>query len=303
MTVRANSDTTGLSSQGKREGFSLAPGLYLVATPIGNLGDITVRALEVLRYCDLIACEDTRVSRKLLSHYGISTALISYHDHNAQRVRPQIAQRIEAGGSVALISDAGSPLISDPGHKLVADLVVAGCAITSVPGPAAPIAALQLSGLPSDRFLFAGFLPSRSAARKTVLADLSAVPSTLIFFESVGRLAASLSDVAAVLGDRPAAVARELTKRYEEVQRGSLSELAAKYEALPTQKGEVVLLVGPPDETQRADEAEIDAVLTKLLANLRTRDAADTAAASLGIPRKLAYARALALKSKDGFSE
>ena len=205
------------------------PGLYLTAVPIGNARDITLRALDMLAAVDAIACEDTRVTGKLLGLYGISGSLISYHDHNADKMRPAILKRIAQGQSVALVSDAGTPLISDPGYKLVRAAQDQGLTVTCLPGASAPLAGLLLSGLPSDRFLFAGFAPSRSAARRAFFASLSPVQATLVFFESAKRLPASLADLAATLGDREAAVTRELTKRFEEARRGTLASLAEHY--------------------------------------------------------------------------
>ncbi len=202
------------------------PGLYVTATPIGNLSDMTYRAVEILKNCDLVLCEDTRQTAKLMQAYGIDTPRAPYHEHNAAKVRPGIIRKLQEGAAIALVSDAGTPLISDPGYKLVREAIAAGHRVTTLPGPSAPLAALVLSGLPSDRFLFAGFLPPKSAGRRAALAELAAVPATLVMFESAGRLADSLADMAAVLGPRPAAVARELTKLYEEVRRGRLDELA-----------------------------------------------------------------------------
>jgi 16S rRNA (cytidine1402-2'-O)-methyltransferase len=274
-------------------GTRLAPGLYVVATPIGNAGDVSLRALDVLGRADLVVCEDTRVTSKLLAKHGLKPSLAAYHEHNAARQRPQLLARLAVGGAIALVSDAGTPLVSDPGYKLVREAIAAGIKVTALPGPAAPLAALVLSGLPSDRFLFAGFLPPKSAARRTALAALAAVPATLIFFESAGRLAASLADMAAVLGPRQAAVARELTKLYEEVRRGPLDGLAAHYAEAGPPKGEIVLVVGPP-EADTAGTVDLDAALDQALATMSLRDAADAVAAASGRPRREVYARALA---------
>ncbi len=282
----------------------LEPGLYLVATPIGNLRDITLRALDVLRGVDLIACEDTRVTRPLLTHYGIGGRLIAYHDFNADKARPVILDALAAGKAVALVSDAGSPMISDPGYKLVADLVAAGHAVTAVPGPSALVTAVQLSALPSDRFFFAGFLDSRSAARRRDLEDLARVPAALVIYESARRLPESLADMAAILGDRPAAIARELTKLYEEVRRGSLADLAAHYVAAGPPKGEVVVMIGPPQAGQAAsDAADIDRLLRDAMAQNSLRDAADLVAQATGLRRKEVYARALALAKDESGTE
>jgi 16S rRNA (cytidine1402-2'-O)-methyltransferase len=289
---------------GVASGAVIPLGLHIVATPIGNAADITLRALEVLRAADLVACEDTRVTGNLLTRYGIATRRLAYNDHNAERVRPLLLARLRRHERVALVSDAGTPLISDPGYKLVRDVIAEGLPVTMVPGASAPLAALALSGLPSDRFLFAGFLPNRSAARRQALAELAAVPATLILFESARRLDASLADMAAVLGDRPAAVARELTKRFEEVRRDSLAALAAHYGAAGPPKGEVVVVIGPPATAPRQDAASgaaaLDDMLREALAGASLRDAAAAVAIASGLPRRAVYARALALIGKDG---
>jgi 16S rRNA (cytidine1402-2'-O)-methyltransferase len=273
---------------------SLAPGLHVVATPIGNAADITLRALEILRGVDLIACEDTRVSAKLLAIHGISTPRLAYHDHNAERMRPVLLEKLRAGQRIALISDAGTPLVSDPGYKLVREAVAAGLPVQVAPGPSAPLAALVLSGLPTDRFLFAGFLDAKTTARRKQLAELKELRASLIFFESAPRLVASLADMAAVLGDRPAAVARELTKFYEEVVRGTLETLAERYATTGPPKGEIVIVVGAPLEPVH-DAAEIEALLKAALARLSVRDAAAEVAAVLKMPRRDVYAKALTL--------
>jgi 16S rRNA (cytidine1402-2'-O)-methyltransferase len=264
-----------------------------VATPIGNAADISLRALDVLARADLVTCEDTRVTAKLLTMHGIKAPLAAYHEHNAARMRPQLLARLAGGAAIALVSDAGTPLISDPGYKLVREAIAAGYAVTALPGPAAPLAALVLSGLPSDRFMFAGFLPPKTAGRRKALAELAAVPATLLFFESAGRLADSLADMAAVLGAREAAVARELTKLYEEVRRGSLPDLAAHYAAAGPPRGEIVVVVGPPGPSAGATEADLDAALDAALAEASLRDAVDAVAAATGRPRREVYARAL----------
>jgi 16S rRNA (cytidine1402-2'-O)-methyltransferase len=283
-------------------GAELSPGLHIVATPIGNMADITLRALDVLRAADLIACEDTRVTAKLATRYGIATRRLPYNDHNAERMRPLLLERLRRGERIALVSDAGTPLVSDPGYKLVRAVIDEALPVTFVPGAAAPLAALALSGLPADRFLFAGFPPSRQAARRSFLAELAAVPATLILFESPHRLAESLADMAEVLGDRPGAVARELTKRYEEVRRETLAALAGHYAAAGAPKGEIVIVVGPPDlaaETAAEGEATLDARLRAALAAASLRDAAASVAAATGLPRRQVYARALALIEED----
>ncbi len=268
----------------------------MVATPIGNLGDITLRALQTLAAADLIACEDTRVTRVLASRYGISTRLIAYHDHNAERQRPKLLAALAEGKAVALVSDAGTPLISDPGYRLVNAALDAGHAVVPIPGASAVLAALVASGLPSDAFLFAGFLPPKEVARRKRLSALAATPSTLIFFESPQRLSACLADMTAVLGGaRACVVARELTKTYETVRRDSLAGLAAQLASEPPPKGEVVVLVGPPLETAPSAE-DIDALLVELLKTQPVSEAAAEAAARTGVPRRDLYRRALALK-------
>jgi 16S rRNA (cytidine1402-2'-O)-methyltransferase len=274
-----------------------AGALILVATPIGNLGDITARALEGLRSADVIACEDSRVTAKLLQHAGIEKPLLPYHDHNAEIMRPKLLARIAAGERVALVSDAGTPLISDPGYKLVQAAVAAGLAVTMLPGPSAPVMALALSGLPSDRFLFGGFLPAKSKARRAAIAEAARAPVTLIFFETAPRLLESLEDLHAVLGDRNAAVARELTKLFEEVRRESLSELIAHYEQAGAPKGEIVIVVGPPDE-ERASAEDVDTLLRQALERMSVKDAAATVAAATGAPKRTVYARALELQGE-----
>lgn len=275
--------------------------LYLVSTPIGNLADVTLRALDVLRRADLVACEDTRVTSRLLSSHGIERSLIAYHDHNADRVRPRLINALQEGKSVALTSDAGTPLVSDPGYKLVKAVLDAGLSVTAVPGASAMLAALAVAGLPTDRFFFGGFLPPKSAGRRKALGELGAVPGTLIFYESPKRLAAALADMAAVLGERrPAAVARELTKLHEEVRRGPVGELAAAYEREEPPRGEVVILLGPqPAEVQQEDaEASLDARLRALLEERSLRDAVDQVAAETGLPRRQVYKRALILEGE-----
>lgn len=277
-------------------GSKPAPGLYLVATPIGNLDDITVRALKILRAADLIACEDTRVTGKLLSLLGLSgPSLTPYHEHNADKARPALLDRLRQGAVVALVSDAGTPLVSDPGYRLVRACLEEGLPVTSLPGPSAALTALQLSGLPCDRFLFAGFLPAKDGARRSALAELASVPATLVFYESPHRLPDSLAAMAAVLGPREAAVARELTKLYEEVRRGSLADLAAHYGAAGGPKGEVVVVVGPPPAAARPSENEVDEQLRQALAGMSPRDAAQVVAAATGLPKRDVYARAIAL--------
>lgn len=270
-------------------------GLALVATPIGNAADITLRALATLRTSDAILCEDTRVSAKLLARHGIRRPLVAYHDHNAERMRPKILERLGRGESLALISDAGTPLVSDPGYKLVRAALAAGLPVTTLPGPSAAIVALVLSGLPPDRFFFAGFLPPKPASRRQALGALAAIPATLIFYESANRLPASLADMAAVFGPRPAAVARELTKLFEEVRRDDLATLATHYADAGPPLGEIVIVVGPPAADSSADAGLLDDALGKALSGMSLRDAVDFVAAETGAPRRTVYARALAL--------
>ena len=273
----------------------LAPGLHIVATPIGNLRDVTLRALETLAAADLILCEDTRVSRKLLDHYGIAAKTQSYNDHNAQRVRPGLIARLADGAAIALISDAGTPLLSDPGFKLVADAVSENVAVSPVPGASALLAALVVSGLPSDSVHFAGFLPAKAGARRSRIADLAAIPATLVLYEAPQRLAATLGDLAEELGDRPATIARELTKRFEEARRGSLPDLADWAAATPV-KGEIVIVIGPPRKAPTSAD-DIDRALADALAGMTVKDAASHVATAFGAPRREVYQRALALSA------
>tara|TARA_A100001391_G_scaffold129559_1_gene88668 strand:+ start:15716 stop:16594 length:879 start_codon:yes stop_codon:yes gene_type:complete len=274
---------------------ALAAGLYIVATPIGNLGDITLRAIRVLTACELIACEDTRITGKLLNHLGIARKMWRYDDHSEAGTRSGLIERMRSG-PVALVSDAGMPLVSDPGYRLVEDARAAGVAVTVVPGPSAPLAALALSGMPNDRFLFAGFLPAKDKARGEVLAELAPVQTTLIFFETAPRLTKSLAAIAEALPGREVAVARELTKFYEECRRGSAEDVLAHFEAHPP-KGEIVLLIGPPVEVEpSADDA--DAMLRNLLKTEKASRAAGEVAKATGLDRKALYARALELKGE-----
>jgi 16S rRNA (cytidine1402-2'-O)-methyltransferase len=286
-------------TQGSKHGEDkVAPGLYLVATPIGHAQDLTLRARDLLGRVDAIACEDTRVTAKLLALHGIRAPLVAYHEHNAERMRPVLLERVRHGDAIALVSDAGTPLISDPGYKLVREAAAASLAVTALPGASAVLTALILSGLPTDRFLFAGFLPPKQTARRATLAELKLVPATLIWFETGPRLAGSLDDAAAILGDRPAAVARELTKLFEEVRRETLTALAAHYQAAGPPRGEIVVVAGPPLPVPEPDDDEIDRLLRAALPGLGVKDAAAAIAAATGLPRRQIYARALALKSE-----
>ena len=281
-----------------RPGSKPAAGLYLVSTPIGNLRDITLRALDVLAGADLVACEDTRITGKLLQLLGLKAKLTPYHDHNADKVRPALLAKLEQGAVVALVSDAGTPLVSDPGFRLVQACVEHNIMVTSVPGASAALTGLQLSGLPADRFLFAGFLPNKAVARRTALKELALVPATLIFFESAQRLGDSLAQMSQVLGDRAVVVTRELTKLHEEVRRGTLRLLASQYAQAAPPKGEVTILVGPPPE-QVADIARIDALLEMALPFMPVKAASEMIAEALDVPRKEIYQRALD-KKKNG---
>jgi len=279
---------------------TLAPGLYITATPIGNASDITLRALHVLKSCDAIVVEDTRVTSRLLAIHGISRPLLIYNDHNAPSVRPKLLQRLREGARLALVSDAGTPLVSDPGHKLVTAAQGEGIAVHPVPGPSAALAALTVSGLPSERFLFAGFLPAKSGERRSALEDLAAIPATLILFESAQRLAETLRDMAEVLGARDAAVTRELTKLHEEVRRGPLMELAAFYADAGPPRGEITLVVGPPDEKIEVNPVRIDKLLAQVLPLMPVRHAATLIADLTGASKRTVYNRAVALKgAKD----
>jgi 16S rRNA (cytidine1402-2'-O)-methyltransferase len=273
----------------------LKPGLHIVATPIGNLGDITLRALETLAGADLIACEDTRVTRKLLDRYAIAIPLTPYHEHNAAQARPILLQRIADGAAVALVSDAGTPLVSDPGFKLVRAAQEAGYTVTTLPGASSLLAALTVAGLPTDQFLFAGFLPPKEAARRARIAELGRIPATLVLFETGPRAAASLADLANGLGERrEAALCRELTKLHEEVLRGDLKTLA-KACADNEPRGEIVLVIAPPLEAEPISAAEADIMLREALARVSVKDAVGEVADATGLPRREVYQRALLL--------
>lgn len=272
----------------------LEPGLYIVAGPIGNLGDLTPRAADILRRADVVAVEDTRVSARLLRHAGSDRPMIPYHDHSAQGLRVKLVERM-AGEAVALLSDAGTPLISDPGYKLVRDARAAGRMVTTLPGPSAAIAALTLSGLPTDRFLFMGFLPAKAKARTDTLAEVAALRATLVFYESGPRLSDSLAAMAQGLGDREAAVSREISKAFEETATGTLLTLSARYADAPP-KGEIVVIVGPPGEAPPASAEDADAALRDAMTRLPVSKAAGEVAKALGLDRRALYARAMELK-------
>lgn len=283
-----------------RLGSKPAPGLYLVATPIGNMGDITLRAIETLKGADVIACEDTRVTSKLMIRLGLDRPLFPYHEHNADQAGPKLLARLREGKVVALASDAGTPLVSDPGFRLVQACIAENLPVTALPGASAVLTALQLSGLPAERWLFAGFLPSKATQRRQALRELEHVPATLIFYESPNRLADSLADMAMVLGLRDGAVARELTKRHEEVVRGSLLTLASRYAEAGAPKGECVVVVAPPAEAEPSGEQDVEARLRREVeAGVSIKDAAALVAAETGHPRRDVYARALKLFRGD----
>jgi len=277
----------------------LPPGLHLVATPIGNLRDITLRALEVLAAADLIACEDTRHSRKLLDRYDIKTPVTPYHEHNAAAVRPKLVARLSQGAAIALISDAGTPLVSDPGYKLVREARSAGSAVSALPGPSAVLAALIVSGLPTDRFLFEGFLPVKEAARRARIAALKSIPTTLVLFETPVRVGAALADLAAGLGAREAAVCRELTKLHEEVRRGDLATLARDYGVHADVRGEIVIVIAPPQREAESSLADLDSLLRAALNRVSLKEAVAEVGAATGSPRRLIYQRALALRTEN----
>jgi 16S rRNA (cytidine1402-2'-O)-methyltransferase len=290
---RATEDTTSIEA-------ILVPGLYIAATPIGNAADITLRALNVLKHCDAIVAEDTRVTSRLLAIHGISRPLLVYNDHNAASMRPKLLERLRSAARLALVSDAGTPLVSDPGHKLVREALRQGLPVFPIPGPSAVLAGLVSAGLPTDRFFFGGFLPAKPGERRRRLEDFKSISATLIFFESAQRLGDALAEMADVLGPRDVAVARELTKLHEEVRRGTLRELAAHYAAVPA-RGEIVLLVGPPLEHESPDSVRIDALLTQALAFMPVKAAVSLIAEATGVGRRAIYGRALALKDiKEG---
>jgi 16S rRNA (cytidine1402-2'-O)-methyltransferase len=273
------------------------PGLHIVATPIGNLGDITLRALETLAGADAIACEDTRVTRKLLDRYVIATPLTPYHDHNAEQARPVLLRRLADGASIALVSDAGTPLISDPGFKLVRAAHEAGITVTALPGASSTLAALTTAGLPTDQFFFAGFLPPKQGARRARIAELVRIPATLVLFETGPRLAATLADLADGLGPREAAICRELTKLHEEVRRGDLATLAHNSPESET-RGEIVLVIGPPAATAQPSADETDTLLRAALARVSLKDAVSEVADVTGMPLRELYQRALELSKE-----
>jgi 16S rRNA (cytidine1402-2'-O)-methyltransferase len=304
-TARNSAGPSGAPPAGRRyvlkgqaiEAPALAPGLHVVATPIGNLRDITLRALETLAAADLIACEDTRVTRKLIDHYGITTPLTPYHEHNAAQARPKLLARLAAGAAVALVSDAGTPLISDPGFKLAREASAAGHTVTALPGASAVLAALTVSGLPTDRFMFEGFLPAREGQRRNRIAEIKPIPATLVLFETGPRIGAALADLAAALGPREAAVCRELTKLYEEVCHGDLVTLASLYASVEP-RGEIVIVIAPPG-APAPDAADLDTLLRQALGRVSVKEAVGEIAAVTGRPRREVYQRALALAQES----
>ncbi|HVL71071.1 MAG TPA: 16S rRNA (cytidine(1402)-2'-O)-methyltransferase [Beijerinckiaceae bacterium] len=278
------------------EAEPLSGGLYVVATPIGNLKDVTLRALNVLAAAHAILAEDTRVTKTLLAHYGITTPLVAYHEHSSDAVRERMIHRLSEGQALALVSDAGTPLVSDPGYRLVQAAIAQGLPVIPIPGASAVLSALVVSGLPTDRFFFEGFLPAKSAARRTRLSEIAAIPATLMLFEAPHRLPEMLADAADVLGARPAVVARELTKLFETVRRGSLRELADAFRSEGPPKGEIVVLIGAADEPSPEEvDAAVDERLRAALQRHSLKDAAALVADELGRPKRAVYARALAL--------
>ncbi len=273
----------------------IASGLYLVATPIGNLGDITLRALETLAGADLIACEDTRVTKKLLDRFAIATPLTPYHDHNAATARPKLLEKLGDSAAIALVSDAGTPLISDPGFKLVREASQAGIAVTALPGASSVLSALCVAALPTDRFFFEGFLPSKAAARRSRISELAKIDATLVLFESGARIADALKDLSVAFGDREAAICREMTKLHEEILRGAVAALSRNAEKLET-RGEFVIVIAPPAKADAAmSDAELDDALSAALSVRSVKDAVAEIAAISGRGKREVYARALEL--------
>jgi 16S rRNA (cytidine1402-2'-O)-methyltransferase len=276
---------------------TIAPALYIVATPIGNLGDISIRALDTLAGADIVACEDTRVTRKLLTRYGIEARVTSYHEHSDERAHRRLLDALSDGRSVAVVSDAGTPLISDPGARLVADAAAAGHAVVPVPGASSTMAALSAAGLPTEAFLFAGFLPSKRLARRQRVAEIAAIPATLVLFESPHRVGELLADAAEALGaDREAALCREITKLHETFDRGMLGALAARY-ADATVKGEIVVVIAPPAAAGPPEEADVEEQLRRALATMSVKEAAQHVSEATGLPRRDLYQKALAFKA------
>lgn len=290
-------DMTSKQSQNSL-GPNIDPGLYIVATPIGNAADITLRALTILEQADIVACEDTRVTGKLMHIHNIKANLTAYHEHNAHRVRPELIKRLKNGETVALVSDAGTPLISDPGFKLVQACHEEGVSVTAAPGASAVLSALVVAGLPTDRFFFAGFLPTKTQARRQTLEDLKSIPATLILMESPKRLAGALADATSVLSARSCVIARELTKMHEEIRRGTLDELAAHYKEAEAPKGEIMIIIAPPDKEKGPSTEELDALIRDALAKTSLRDAVRDIVKETGVSKKIVYARALEIEKE-----
>jgi len=295
--LNKNPEKTNPVKSKKEKSRKIAPGLYITSTPIGNLGDMTFRARDVLMQADVIACEDTRVTGKLLAYFDIKTPTVAYHDHNEQKILPHLIERLQGGETVALVSDAGTPLISDPGYRLVKEARQAEIFVSSIPGASAILAALASAGLPTDRFMFAGFLPNKTQARRKTLMELASLRATLVFYESPRRLKDSLVDLRDVLGQRDAAVCREFTKLFEEVRKGPLPELADHYQTADRPKGEIVILVAPPGETVMTDP-QLDDALHQALETMSVKEAVASVTRTTGLKRKKIYARALALTGK-----
>ena len=302
----SDEDMTSKQSQNTFEppqDTSLSPGLYIVATPIGHAADITLRALDTLARADIVACEDTRVTGKLMHLHGVKTNLSAYHEHNATRVRPELIKRLKNGETVALVSDAGTPLISDPGFKLVQACQDADIPVTAVPGASAVLSALVVSGLPTDRFLFAGFLPSKTTARRQSLEELSLIPATLVLMESPRRFAALLADATILMGSRRCVVARELTKMHEEIRRGTIDELAAYYNDAEPPKGEGMIVIAPPSDDPILSDDDLNDHIREALATKSLRDAVRDVVEATGISKKIVYARALTLAHDEPAKE
>ena len=297
MTEAARSYIIGAA---RFEAEPLAPGLYVVATPIGNMGDMTIRALSTLAAAETVLCEDTRTSGKLMERFAIRTKLSPYHEHNAQKARPAILERLKQGATIALISDAGMPLVSDPGYRLVKEAAEQGIPVTACPGASAVLTGLALSGLPTDRFLFAGFVPQKAGERKRLFDDFAKLKATLIFFESPHRIVDTLRDLETALPGRAVAVTRELTKLHEEVLRGTAQEIAGILGERPSVKGEITLLVGPPTEDEVVPEEDIESAIAAALQSMPASKAASEVARRFNLNRSDIYQRILALKGGDG---
>ena len=300
MSGQPNGGTVASKSGASKSGAFkavLPAGLYVVATPIGNLGDMTARAIDTLRAVDLIACEDTRMTGILAQRFALGTPLTPYHDHNADEARPKLIEKLQAGAAIALVSDAGTPLISDPGYKLVRACAEAGITVVPIPGPSALLAALVVAALPTDRVFFAGFLPAKPGARRDAIDAVKSLQATLVFYDSTQRLPETLVDLASVLGPRPAAVCRELTKLHEDIRRGTLEDLAKMYAAEGPPKGEVVVVIGGAEPVE-ATTVDVDQALRAALQTMSVRDAATYVAATLRQSRRALYARALELAKK-----